>query len=769
MGADINAVDKEGRTPLHDAARAGSASVVDLLLDRGAIVAVVDKNGRTPLHDAIRTRVSDIVCVIVSHIAGTQYANQLQLRSQRFISDYPLFGSAYEGCVSVVSIWVLPWNGEEIYRSCDSDIGNILTISRIEPRSDRFIARTVSEYLVEVYPTFGPGLLQWITQICSSSARRASPQSIETNEARSCSLQQAPSGAILDPFNDAKHTVLVKGLLDAQNLVVTVSTFPETPIQNVKAALVWILAVLQNPKRKNGISHLLLDQNSLDEGIPSPVAFEHQDSQNYCWLELFDSVTIMDITLPTVPPIDSISEGLEIRPDILIELAKVDREDRIFGEVPILYGFDTALVPLEPGEGRRWHLLVTEGRQITPQRAEKELIKLGLDGKLLKGTIGDGNVYVGWCPNFLVSIYSDSMKVYKDCIAKSSGVLPSGRVEEQSERSRGRDISFPLRIGWPGSSFGISPGAKWEKKYKTTIVIAPRKRESNFDRVLSEASNIPSILWDNDEKIAWLFPVVSVLAFASLRYIESMRYGFKTQDGRGAGVYYLNYGSMDERNTAEEAENILRQNGPLIADTVKGFKVNEPMTFEALVRDIWEKMCDGEDLCIDEMTGLNRHDDRGIFGYDLSEATSGTRPQLRKLHYLPSMKKWSPLLQVRRVQVIFSHHVGTSLSCSCSPSHLQPTTQGALTCVLADLRRFYGEGWKTVATNLDLTGLPIGEDFEWIPVRRNGVDSHQEMQAITEKMHKRLKKRSVNGPMTNSQRIQWERYQLHRQYLVSFG
>ena len=60
-GADVKAVDKDGRTALHDAARADSVNTILLLIDEGADVKAVDKDGRTALHDAARIGSEDTI------------------------------------------------------------------------------------------------------------------------------------------------------------------------------------------------------------------------------------------------------------------------------------------------------------------------------------------------------------------------------------------------------------------------------------------------------------------------------------------------------------------------------------------------------------------------------------------------------------------------------------------------------------------------------------------------------------------------------------
>jgi ankyrin repeat protein len=52
-GADLNAHDDNGWSPLHFAAQAGSVAIADLLLRAGAHVNASDSNGNTPLSNAV--------------------------------------------------------------------------------------------------------------------------------------------------------------------------------------------------------------------------------------------------------------------------------------------------------------------------------------------------------------------------------------------------------------------------------------------------------------------------------------------------------------------------------------------------------------------------------------------------------------------------------------------------------------------------------------------------------------------------------------------
>jgi ankyrin repeat protein len=73
-GADINAMDTEGRTALILAAAHGHQTTVRLLLDAGADTNVVDNSGRTPLMWAALSGYVDIVQALTD--AGATFNGQ---------------------------------------------------------------------------------------------------------------------------------------------------------------------------------------------------------------------------------------------------------------------------------------------------------------------------------------------------------------------------------------------------------------------------------------------------------------------------------------------------------------------------------------------------------------------------------------------------------------------------------------------------------------------------------------------------------------------
>ncbi|XP_067293873.1 uncharacterized protein si:ch211-209a2.2 [Pseudorasbora parva] len=65
-GAEVSCSDERCRTALHVAAAEGYESTVRFLLQQGADVNAIDRDGVTPLRDAIRSKSLDVVALLVS-------------------------------------------------------------------------------------------------------------------------------------------------------------------------------------------------------------------------------------------------------------------------------------------------------------------------------------------------------------------------------------------------------------------------------------------------------------------------------------------------------------------------------------------------------------------------------------------------------------------------------------------------------------------------------------------------------------------------------
>jgi len=71
----INAVDADGRTPLHWAASSGSFEIASFLIDKNAKVDEPDNSGWTPLHIAVSAGREDIVRYLVGAYANVNATN----------------------------------------------------------------------------------------------------------------------------------------------------------------------------------------------------------------------------------------------------------------------------------------------------------------------------------------------------------------------------------------------------------------------------------------------------------------------------------------------------------------------------------------------------------------------------------------------------------------------------------------------------------------------------------------------------------------------
>jgi ankyrin repeat protein len=77
-GANVNAKDKKGMTPLHASSisSSGSKNIAELLISKGANVNAKDKEGRTPLYAAVKYGSKDIVGLLLTKGADVNFRDE---------------------------------------------------------------------------------------------------------------------------------------------------------------------------------------------------------------------------------------------------------------------------------------------------------------------------------------------------------------------------------------------------------------------------------------------------------------------------------------------------------------------------------------------------------------------------------------------------------------------------------------------------------------------------------------------------------------------
>jgi cytohesin len=76
LGADVNAANKKGDTPLHLAASRWNAPLVQFLIEQGGDVAAKNEDGETPLHNAAYLAKRDVIKLLVDRNADLTASNK---------------------------------------------------------------------------------------------------------------------------------------------------------------------------------------------------------------------------------------------------------------------------------------------------------------------------------------------------------------------------------------------------------------------------------------------------------------------------------------------------------------------------------------------------------------------------------------------------------------------------------------------------------------------------------------------------------------------
>ena len=334
----------------------------------------------------------------------------------------------------------------------------------------------------------------------------------------------------------------------------------------------------------------------------------------------------------------------------------------------------------------------------------------------------------------------------------SSGVPRTHTNEEPFERSLANDLSWSGRIAFQGSGIGASRGIKREKKFRQTTVVSRSTQKDNFEGVLDSARATPCILWDESLRKAWLLPALSVLFFASLRYIKWNRYSFKSRNIDGRSEPATIHHAEESTDTLKAVEIAMRNNELLLADKANGLNVNCDISYGDIAKKMWYGMSIGEDVCLSDVTGCKYKIDGHIPEYDLNEAICGTRTYLRSLQIDKGMNPWQPLGHEKDVQVIFGRNIGDVVRCSsfddrCCTQHYP---KDGLSCIFDDLRKFYGECWHNGSDTLDqplsVGPLLIARNYKLVSSSQ-GFVSQEEHRLCSKRLHS-IRSAKLSKPST---------------------
>ncbi|KAF8241836.1 hypothetical protein K440DRAFT_641121 [Wilcoxina mikolae CBS 423.85] len=476
------------------------------------------------------------------------------------------------------------WSIPDYYSSVDNDLPKTMTITQVG--NNRFIAKTVEEFLLTEL-SGGSSFLEVLKGIFNLCSEITKTKETHINKVISmeCSLQFS------DEDGNSPQYFHLRACYDF--LEVYVDKRPSNASDIIRG-LQWIVAAIV--PEMEGMTHMF-----------EFACVVVDESGYHSYLNRFHD-----------------DDGLYLDFSLLVALAAVEREI-ITTEGVILLGFDTALIPLKPLRSKRWHFVCKPGKQMTA----RDIATYGLP-RLQGDNYQQGTVSVGWCPTAEIT-----MGTTKDGVnIKESGV----RKVTERRIMAGTDRAIQLQLGGHGGIGGSAFVGNIAFQRQTTrsqaAVVAIRSAAENFARVITQASSMRVIVFDNAKKQAWMVPAVVVPLFSSLCLIEKENYHhFEDESGNEMGFTY----ASKSHNAEESAAEALKSNRDIfMRRSATGGR--EP--FSDLIKAIWYDMTRGETICRNELTGQLIYEKSRVFGYDLSEAILGQSIYLRGFEAKGATAKW---------------------------------------------------------------------------------------------------------------------------------
>ncbi|KAJ5448631.1 hypothetical protein N7445_003452 [Penicillium cf. griseofulvum] len=492
-----------------------------------------------------------------------------------------------------------PVNDDPSFFSCDTEI-----IEMLRGRPD--IRKALTESLVL---TAKPGFVE--AARCQEYVRKA------YGEGGTKLLQHI----ILALENGTGHSGCRDMDVELREQKITVISHKALP--DVSRAALWLCLAIRQPQ----VATLSISTANVKLRCQGKVAlqalkeFKPHNNQAGCWQKLFDSAII--VVEPSTSPISTCWLHLDF--DILVQISAVEYAVNVESGL-ILMGYSSALIPIEAPDSQSmmWHVEICPHDsqfKVSEVQALKSAWLKTLDFQQLRSK----RARVGW-------------------VSATAVLLGTEKLQPTVNWSKAKQK--PVRWSWKGANLqaivsstaplqlGLQGGATFER-LSCTVRLSP---SGNYLRLLNSSVKEAVIIYDTEDRRAWLVSLLSVLHHMVLAYCRDCSGFLKTQklpfanpqpDGGQASWMTLR-GSGDVLIQQEGTDKLT------LRDLVMGFSINFGKT----------------------STQKPRY--KEIYGYEFMEIVHNSpTADLKAATIERTGLSWTPLLQ--SIPCLFCSHLGDAI------------------------------------------------------------------------------------------------------------